>query len=338
MFKGNLEACVSLITTGVRFVELNRFAEQMRMSLFSSTFFWKGESGLQMATDGAYDSRGYSTSIGKVDFSDTLTKLILRTEVLHCSETDEISQRMEIEGLRRLLRWISAKGLRVASLTTDRSRSVGKLLREMEEETGVIQHYYDGWHLVKWLGNELLKVSKKRGCALLLERHRHRNVGARSQLDIPPIFNTCLMHVRDVHEWEEEDITGSYNCCSHGELVGPRPETLPLDSDAYQAFRDIAKLATMHINTLRLAEMAGERNVLKVIQIQRKYNRRKSTIVFKSPVPHKWRDDVLDEVLSARVRMLDSHKDCFDSDQLPDEIGEMMMAEKASESGYSVEL
>ncbi|KAL6723834.1 hypothetical protein Aduo_018796 [Ancylostoma duodenale] len=286
MFKGNLEACVSLITTGVRFVELNRFAEQMRMSLFSSTFFWKvfsiakpaietvycrhedhivevvrshyeGESGLQMATDGAYDSRGYSTSIGKVDFSDTLTKLILRTEVLHCSETDEISQRMEIEGLRRLLRWISAKGLRVASLTTDRSRSVGKLLREMEEETGVIQHYYDGWHLVKWLGNELLKVSKKRGCALLLERHRHRNVGARSQLDIPPIFNTCLMHVRDVHEWEEEDITGSYNCCSHGELVGPRPETLPLDSDAYQAFRDIVSTKSFQRDLAKASPCGG---------------------------------------------------------------------------------
>ncbi|EYC11088.1 hypothetical protein Y032_0052g2208 [Ancylostoma ceylanicum] len=99
-----------------------------------------------------------------------------------------------------------------------------------------------------------------------------------------------------------------------------------------------AKLATMHINTLRLAEMAGERNVLRVLQIQRKYNRRKSTIVFKSPVPHKWRDDVLDEVLSARVRMLDAREDCLDSDQLPDEFNEMMMAEEASESGYSVEL
>ncbi|KIH54837.1 hypothetical protein ANCDUO_15013 [Ancylostoma duodenale] len=285
---------------------------------------------------------------------------------------DGISQRMEIEGLRRLLRWISAEGLTVASLTTDRSRSVGKLLREMEEETGVIQHYYDGWHLVKWLGNELLKVSKKRGCAPVswwVENTKTHcwnaiAVGARSQLDIPPIFNTCLMHVRDVHEWQEEDITGPYNCCSHGELVGPRPETLPLDSDAYQAFRNIvltksfrrdlakaspygvstyhlyAKLATMHINTLRLAdcEMAGERNVLRVMQIQRKYNRRKSTIVFKSPFPHKWREDVLAEVLSARVRMLDVHEDCLDTDQLPDEIGEMMMAEEASESGYSVEL
>ncbi|RCN31296.1 hypothetical protein ANCCAN_22918 [Ancylostoma caninum] len=186
----------------------------------------------------------------------------------------------------------------------------------MEEETGVIQLYYDGWHLVKWLGNELLKVSKKRGCAPVswwIENTKTHcwnaiAVGALSLLDIPPMSNTCLMHVRDVHEWQEEGITGPYKCCSHDELVGPRPETLPLDSNAYQAFRKIVltnsfqrdlakaspyggtsicetnhaleplwlycrkeifypvstyhlyvKLATIHINTLRLAEMAGER-------------------------------------------------------------------------------
>ncbi|EYB94530.1 hypothetical protein Y032_0170g248 [Ancylostoma ceylanicum] len=193
------------------------------------------------------------------------------------------------------------------------------------------------------------------------------------------------MRVRDVYEWEEEDSTGPYNCCSHGKLVKPRPETLPPESDVYQAFRNIvltrsfqkdlakaspyggtsicetkhaldrlycrkeifyplstyhvyAKLATTHINTLRLAEMAGERNVLRVLQIQRKYNRRKSTIVSKFHVPYKWRDDVLAEVFSARVRILDAHEDCLDSDQLPDEFSEVMMAEEAFESDYGVEL
>ena len=43
--------------------------------------------GLHLAADSAYDSRGYSALIGKVVLSDTLTKLILRTEVLHRSET-----------------------------------------------------------------------------------------------------------------------------------------------------------------------------------------------------------------------------------------------------------
>ncbi|KHJ82586.1 hypothetical protein OESDEN_17720, partial [Oesophagostomum dentatum] len=276
MFKGNVAACVSLITTGLRFVELKRFAEQLRLSLFSDTYYWKifsltkpaiekvysrheehvmdvvisnyqaGE-GLHLAADGAYDSRGYSALIGKVVLSDTATKLILRTEVLHRSETGNISQRMEIEGIRRLFRWISARNLSIASLTTDRSRAVGKLLSDMEGEIGLVQHYYDGWHLVKWLGNELLKASKKRDCGQILfwiekiKTHCWNSiaVGARSRIDIPPIFNTCLMHIRDVHNWQEEDITGPYNSCSHEALTGPRPETLPLESDAYQNFRKV---------------------------------------------------------------------------------------------------
>ncbi|KHJ80580.1 hypothetical protein OESDEN_19744 [Oesophagostomum dentatum] len=130
-----------------------------------------------------------------------------------------------------------------------------------------------------------------------------------------------------------EDITGRYNCCPHDQLVGSPPETLPVESDAYQNFRKIVltrtcqrdlanvsthggtsickaknaldmlycrkeifhpistyplyvKMATMHLNTLRLAEIAGERNPIRVLEIQRKYNGRKSIITFKNPVPN----------------------------------------------------
>nr|CDJ95020.1 unnamed protein product [Haemonchus contortus] len=34
----------------------------------------------------------------------------------------------------------------------------------MEPEIGATPHYYDGWHLAKWLGNELRKVAKLDGC------------------------------------------------------------------------------------------------------------------------------------------------------------------------------
>ncbi|KHJ80367.1 hypothetical protein OESDEN_19959 [Oesophagostomum dentatum] len=451
MYKGNIEACVSLITTGLRFVELKRFADQLHMALFSDTYYWKifeltkqavdkvynrhedhvmdviennyqaGE-GLHLAADGAYDSRGYSALIGKVVLSDTVTKLILRTEVLHRSETGTqilssshrlpqqsfiggISQHMELEGIRRLFRWVASRGLTVASLTTDRSRSVGKLLRDMESEIGPIQHYYDGWHLVKWLGNELLKASKKRNCGPIiwwiekLKTHCWNSIasGASLHIDIPPVFNTCLMHVQDVHEWQkvfltlifgkdsgvlhfQEDVTGPYNCCSHEQLTGPRPETLPLESDAYQNLRKVVlsnsfqrdlakaspyggtsiceaknaldrlycrkeifypistyplyvKMATMHINTLRLAELAGERNVIREVEVQRKYNRRKSIVKFKNAVPHKWRDEILQEVLQCRLLLLSGNR-CEDILEISDDAREAMEAEEV----YSAEL
>ncbi|EYB99046.1 hypothetical protein Y032_0125g1256 [Ancylostoma ceylanicum] len=45
-------------------------------------------------------------------------------------------------------------------------------------------------------------------------------------------------------------------------------------------------LSTMHFNTLRL----GERRVQRVIDVQRKYFRRTTRMVFKTPVEHLWRD------------------------------------------------
>ncbi|KAK5977922.1 hypothetical protein GCK32_019661 [Trichostrongylus colubriformis] len=65
-------------------------------------------------------------------------------------------------------------------------------------------------------------------------------------------------------------------------------------------------MATMHLNTLRLAEMSGERKVLKIREIQRKYLNRKSKLVLKSPAKHLWRDLVLEEVLSERLVALNT--------------------------------
>ncbi|KHJ99681.1 hypothetical protein OESDEN_00335 [Oesophagostomum dentatum] len=186
--------------------------------------------------------------------------------------------------------------------------------------------------------------------------------GAQLHIDIPPVFNTCLMHVRDVHEWQKEDITGPYVCCSHEALTGPRPETLPLESDAYQSLRKIVltktfqrdlakasphggtsicetknaldrpistypmyvKLATMHLNTLRLAEIAGERREVRVLEIQRKYYRRKSRISFKNPVPHIWRDEILEEVMHSRRLMLDSNTVESDDLHVSEDVRELM--------------
>ncbi|KAK6057920.1 hypothetical protein COOONC_04522, partial [Cooperia oncophora] len=109
----------------------------------------KRGSGLHIAADGSYDSRGYSAEIGKVVVADQCTKLIMHSEVLDRSQCDNHSP-------RRALHWLIMQGLEIASLTTDRSRSFGCVLDEVERVHGTaIEHYFDGWHLVKWLGNEL---------------------------------------------------------------------------------------------------------------------------------------------------------------------------------------
>ncbi|ETN79849.1 hypothetical protein NECAME_18063, partial [Necator americanus] len=100
MYKGNVVAAVAAITTGLRFVELERWAKQFGLALFSKSTFWRyfertkpaveevygrhqsevlSKDGLDLAADGAYDSRGYSALIGKVAMCDLGTKL--RTSV-----------------------------------------------------------------------------------------------------------------------------------------------------------------------------------------------------------------------------------------------------------------
>ncbi|KAK6015874.1 hypothetical protein OSTOST_18651, partial [Ostertagia ostertagi] len=168
-------------------------------------------SGLNIAADGSYDSRGCSAEIGKVVVTDQLTKLIMHTEVLDRSQCDNHSPLMEVEGLRRALHWLIMQGLVISSLTTDRSRSFGGVLAEMEQVHGTnIEHYFDGWQLAKWLGNELRKESRRSGCDAIAgwiektKRHLWKCIEqGPSSVDVKHRFNRCLMHVRDVHQWEE---------------------------------------------------------------------------------------------------------------------------------------
>ncbi|RCN24966.1 hypothetical protein ANCCAN_29324, partial [Ancylostoma caninum] len=67
-----------------------------------------------------------------------------------------------------------------------------------------------------------------------------------------------------------------------------------------------AMLSTMHFNTLRLAELAGERRVERVVEVQRKYFTRTSRVVFKTPVEHVWRHEIVQAVLDARKEHLEA--------------------------------
>ncbi|PIO72041.1 hypothetical protein TELCIR_06035 [Teladorsagia circumcincta] len=85
------------------------------------------------------------------------------------------------------------------------------------------------------------------------------------------------------------------------------------------------KMAEMHLNTLRLAELSGVRKVEKVEE--RDGPRGKTMLTFKTPVVHTWRDSVLQKVLAIRSRML--KEDVDDIDDNVDELIEAVEAEDA---------
>ncbi|PIO55102.1 hypothetical protein TELCIR_23515, partial [Teladorsagia circumcincta] len=63
--------------------------------------------------------------------------------------------------------------------------------------------------------------------------------GINNGVDANPIFNTCLMHVRGVHKWPEEKLTGPYTKCYHDPVSRPCHESLMLDGKAFRKFEDI---------------------------------------------------------------------------------------------------
>ncbi|KAK6034444.1 hypothetical protein COOONC_28051 [Cooperia oncophora] len=85
------------------------------------------------------------------------------------------------------------------------------------------------------------------------------------------------------------------------------------------------KMAEMHINTLRLAELSGARKVERVEE--RDGPRGKTLVKFKTPVVHSWRDNVLQKVLAHRARML--RDDVDDIDENSQELIEAIEAEDA---------
>ncbi|KAK5969971.1 hypothetical protein GCK32_011333, partial [Trichostrongylus colubriformis] len=106
------------------------YLSHQRLVLETIRRHYKEGGGVHFAADGSYDSRGRSALIGKVLVSEARTKLVLHGVVLHRSETENISTRMEVVGLERLMRWLGGQGLKVSSVTTDCSRALGAALRD----------------------------------------------------------------------------------------------------------------------------------------------------------------------------------------------------------------
>ncbi|KAK6017965.1 hypothetical protein OSTOST_16504 [Ostertagia ostertagi] len=157
-----------------------------------------------------------------------------------------MSQTLE-QRTKHFIQRLHKEKLPVSSLITGRFTSLDTLFDEMEAEYGHVHRHSSKNELIRWLEAELRKAARELGCGsicLWIEHvKKHLNaaieVGMRTGLDIPPFFNTCLMHVRGVHEWPVEEITGMHTRCAHPPSTGVRSEPHYLRGYAYQRFRDV---------------------------------------------------------------------------------------------------
>nr|CDJ93905.1 unnamed protein product [Haemonchus contortus] len=272
-FKGNVAASVAAITTGLRYIELQRWADLLNLSFVRQAFFckvfvWtkrtianvyraqqdylleivrlfyeKGED-LQLAMHVRRRSHHNSVLNSKAIISDARTKLVLHSQPIPYSLRGKQGDRKDIE---RFLQRISAKGLSVSSLTTSFFTTLDALSDLKQSENGHVRHQIGVNDLIKWMVRELRQAARELGCGsicLWIEhviRHLKTAVemGIKTGLDVSPFFNTCLMHVRGVHEWAQEEITGMHTRCAHPPLSRVRLDQHALRGIAYQKFRDV---------------------------------------------------------------------------------------------------
>jgi phosphoglycolate phosphatase-like HAD superfamily hydrolase len=111
---------------------------------------------LMVALDGQFDSPGYCSELCRVTALDVNTNLVVTFAVSHKAEVGGVSNRMELHGVKKVLKALEEKGIPIGSVTIDKNLSVMKYLRE----SGIVYHF-DLWHLLKHLCKDIRAYVKK---------------------------------------------------------------------------------------------------------------------------------------------------------------------------------
>ncbi|CAG0891461.1 unnamed protein product [Cyprideis torosa] len=113
---------------------------------------------VRLAADGQADSPGSNCKYMQVSFMDIDSNQIVHMELPQVSQAPN-SVVLEKIGIQDGLKRLQSEGITVTDIVTDRSRTVGKMLREVFPE---IRHHFDVWHVGKGLNKKLAKASLKK--------------------------------------------------------------------------------------------------------------------------------------------------------------------------------
>ena len=114
----------------------------------------KGCGETDLLGDSRCDSPGYNVKYGTYTVMDKQTGIIMDMHVPHVGVTGN-SARMELDGLKNVLRRLYDNVINISSSTTDRHKQVRSLLRKNQK--GIL-HQFDVWHFAKNIKKHLLKM------------------------------------------------------------------------------------------------------------------------------------------------------------------------------------
>lgn len=166
-----------------------------------------------IAIDGNFDSPGFSADLCAVAAIEESTHQVIDFVAVQKIEADNVSSRMELEGVKKLLPSIESN-VRIGNITLDKHPQVVSFLRNQNYDYG-----FDPWHRLKGIKKELRKIAKalknpeeKRQMTMLSKRfivHVYNSI-ERSNGDASlckELVFSFFLHVQGIHEWQAKNFS-----------------------------------------------------------------------------------------------------------------------------------
>ena len=150
------------------------------------------------------------------------------------------AQRMEVHAFSKVLNVLIDVGISIASITTDRHKSIRKLLRDKYPD---ILHQFDIWHFAKNISKKLNKLAKlKKYMALkpwIKSIVNHFwwacSTCGQDEIVLREKWISVVNHVADQHEWND---CSKHHRCEHEPLAKKR-KWLRKGTPAHNALKDV---------------------------------------------------------------------------------------------------
>ena len=164
--------------------------------------------------------------VGTYTLMDSETDKVLSFFIAHVSNAGT-SQRMETYAFKKVLDMILDVGIIISSLTTDRHKSIKKIMREKYSD---ILHQFDIWHISKNIKQDLRTATKPKKHEPLkpwvksIINHFWWSCGTcEGNVDIlKEKWVSILNHVIDIHAWDDCTL---FHECSHAPMSNEMRET-----------------------------------------------------------------------------------------------------------------
>ncbi|KAM4567181.1 uncharacterized protein PAE49_010598 [Odontesthes bonariensis] len=175
---------------------------------------------IDLCGDARCDSPGFSSKYSTYSFQDDTTKEIVHVELVQVTEATSLVA-MELTGFQRGLDYLLERGLKVGVVTTDRSPSIRKVMRENYSS---IRHEFDIWHVAKGVKKKLTAISNKKGTKDLqpwirsITNHLYFSCDSSKGDEEVCVrrWTGLLHHICGIHRWED----GGAECtCPHPPLT-----------------------------------------------------------------------------------------------------------------------